>query len=94
MQDVYGVTVKVGYQFAMRWMNAHVFYVKRRSLLAQRILETTMTMPLNHPNLEEDIVEKVQAVSLVALLCLMYFCKSCWGSVALLEEPTVGEVLL
>jgi len=60
MQDVYGVTVMVGYQFAMRWTNAHVFYVKRRSPLAKRILTTTMTMPLNHPNLATDIVEKVR----------------------------------
>lgn len=60
MQDVYGVTVMVGYQFAMRWMNAHVFYVKRRSPLAKRILTTTMAMPLNHPNLATDIVEKVR----------------------------------
>ncbi|BDA47547.1 hypothetical protein COCOBI_10-3950 [Coccomyxa sp. Obi] len=59
MQDVYGVTVKVGYQFAMRWMNAHVFYVKRQSPLSKRILAITKTMPLNHPNFEQEIVEKI-----------------------------------
>ena len=60
MQDVYGVTVKVGYQFAMRWMNAHVFYIKKHSPLSKRILATTKTMPLNHPNFVEEIVEKAR----------------------------------
>lgn len=59
MQDVYPMTVLVGYQFVMRWMNAHVFYLKRHSPLSKRILETTMTMPLNHPRFTEEIVEQV-----------------------------------
>jgi hypothetical protein len=60
MHDVYPVTVLVGYQFAMRWMNAHVFYIKRRSPLAKRILSTILSMPLNHPRFKEDIVEQVR----------------------------------
>ena len=59
MRDVYPVTVLVGYQFSMRWMNAHIFYVKRASPLAKRILEITSTMPLNHPDFQASIVDRV-----------------------------------
>lgn len=59
MRDVYPVTVLVGYQFAMRWMNAHIFYIKQRSPLAKRILDITRGMPLNHPDFKDTIIEKV-----------------------------------
>lgn len=59
MRDMYPVTIKVGYQFAMRWMNAHIFYVKRQSGVAKRILQQIMTMPLNHPRFKEDVLMKV-----------------------------------
>lgn len=61
MRDVYPVTMLVGYQFSMRWMNAHIFYVKRASPLAKRILEITSTMPLNHPDFQASIVDRVGA---------------------------------
>ena len=41
-------------------MNAHVFYIKKHSPLSKRILATTKTMPLNHPNFVEEIVEKAR----------------------------------
>ena len=59
MRDVYPITVLVGYQFAMRWMNAHIFYVKKASPLSKRILDITRTMPLNHPEFTTTIVDKV-----------------------------------
>lgn len=59
MRDVYPITVLVGYQFAMRWMNAHIFYVKKGSALSRRILDITRTMPLNHPEFTTTIVDKV-----------------------------------
>ncbi len=59
MRDVYPITMLVGYQFCMRWANAHVFYVKKRSPLAKRILDITRTMPLNHPHFLDTIVDKV-----------------------------------
>ncbi len=59
MRDVYPITVLVGYQFAMRWMNAHIFYVKKGSPLSRRILDITRTMPLNHPEFTTVIVDKV-----------------------------------
>ena len=59
MRDVYPITMLVGYQFCMRWTNAHVFYVTKGSLLAKRILDITRTMPLNHPEFVETIVDKV-----------------------------------
>ena len=59
MRDVYPVTVQVGYQFAMRWMNAHIFYLKKGSPLSKRILNITQSMPLNHPEFRETVVEKV-----------------------------------
>ena len=49
----------VGYQFILRWTNAHAMWVKRGSPLSARILDTLMTMPLNHPRLKEDVIEKV-----------------------------------
>ena len=61
MRDVYPATVLVGYQFILRWTNAHAMWVKRASPLSARILDTLMTMPLNHPRLKEDIIEKVGA---------------------------------
>ena len=59
MRDIYPVTVLVGYQFILRWTNAHAMWLKRLSPLSTRILETLMTMPLNHPRLKEDIIGKV-----------------------------------
>jgi len=59
MRDVYPITVQVGYQFAMRWMNAHIFYLKKGSPLSKRILDITQSMPLNHPEFRDTIVEKV-----------------------------------
>ena len=59
MRDVYPITVLVGYQFAMRWMNAHIFYVKKGSPLSKRILDITRTMPLTHPDFTTTIVDKV-----------------------------------
>ena len=59
MRDVYPITMLVGYQFCMRWTNAHVFYLKKGSPLAKRILDITRTMPLNHPEFLETIVDKV-----------------------------------
>ena len=59
MRDVYAVTILVGYQFVMRWMNAHVFYLKRKSPVSVRILEQLMMMPLNHPRFKQDIIEQV-----------------------------------
>ena len=83
MRDVYPVTVLVGYQFSMRWMNAHIFYVKQASPLAKRILEITSTMPLNHPDFQASIVDRVGCPqhSLVLLLSqfetLLSSCASC-----------------
>ena len=59
MRDVYPLTMLVGYQFTMRWTNAHVMYMRRRSPLTQRILRTVMSLPLNHPRFREDLVDKV-----------------------------------
>ena len=60
MRDIYPATMLVGYQFILRWTNAHAMWLKRMSPLSTRILETLMTMPLNHPRLKEDIIEKVR----------------------------------
>ena len=60
MRDVYPVTILVGFQFSMRWMNAHIFYVKQASPLAKRILEITSTMPLSHPDFQTSIVDRVR----------------------------------
>lgn len=59
MRDMYPVTILVGYQFAMRWMNAHVFYLKRASPLAARLLRQTMALRLDHPRFREDVIDKV-----------------------------------
>ena len=68
MRDMYPVTVLVGYQFALRWLNAHVLYVRRRSPLAARILRTLRALPLDHPRFREDIIEKVRFLSSLRLL--------------------------
>ena len=62
MRDMYPVTLLIGYQFALRWLNAHVFYIRQRSALAARVLRTLKSMPLNHPRFKEDIIEKVTSV--------------------------------
>ena len=59
MRDIYPATVLVGYQFILRWTNAHAMWLKRLSPLSTRILTTLMTMPLNHPRLKEDIIANV-----------------------------------
>lgn len=69
MRDVYPITVLVGYQFAMRWMNAHIFYVKKGSPLSKRILDITRTMPLNHPEFTTTIVDKVGLSLSLACSC-------------------------
>ena len=73
MRDVYPVTVLVGYQFSMRWMNAHIFYVKQASPLAKRILEITSTMPLNHLDFQASIIDRVGCSqdSLIVLLTVL-----------------------
>ena len=83
MRDVYPVTVLVGYQFSMRWMNAHIFYVKQASPLAKRILEITSTMPLSHPDFQASIVDRVRcshnslALLLTVLVHHLSSCVSC-----------------
>ena len=59
MRDVYPVTALVGYQFSMRWTNAHVMYLRARSPLARRILRAVTSLPLDHPRFREDLVDKV-----------------------------------
>ena len=37
--------VQVGYQFVMRWVNNHIYYLKAKSPLALRILNTVYALP-------------------------------------------------
>ncbi len=71
MRDMYPVTILVGYQFAMRWMNAHVLYMKRASPLAVRLLRATMALPLDHPRFREELIEKVPGSPSPFIACLL-----------------------
>ena len=41
--------VQVGYQFMMRWPNAHILYLTKRSEVAARILRLVALLPISHP---------------------------------------------
>ena len=38
-------SLQVGYQFVMRWVNNHIYYLKAKSPLALRILDTVHALP-------------------------------------------------
>eukprot|EP00878_Enallax_costatus_P018899 GHUV01019922.1.p1 GENE.GHUV01019922.1~~GHUV01019922.1.p1 ORF type:complete len:143 (+),score=14.09 GHUV01019922.1:188-616(+) len=46
------------YQFVMRWMNLHIMYMAANFTLTRRAMELAKTMPLNHPNFMEEIIDK------------------------------------
>ena len=37
--------VQIGYQFMMRWVNNHIYFMKARSPLGKRILEKVAELP-------------------------------------------------
>ena len=37
--------LQIGYQFMMRWVNNHIYYLKARSPLGKRILEQVADLP-------------------------------------------------
>lgn len=45
LRDVYPITIQVGYQFIMRYVNTHIFYMKAKSPLGRRILELIHQLP-------------------------------------------------
>lgn len=71
MRDWRPLLINVGYQFAMRWVNGHVrgymhtincghrfaqvFYVRKGSLLADRLLEFSASIPYNKTDIERVV---------------------------------------
>jgi hypothetical protein len=49
----------VSYQFIMRWTNAHCMLMFKGSPLLRKLMELAKSLPLNHPNFKEDIMEKI-----------------------------------
>lgn len=37
--------MQIGYQFVMRWVNNHIYYMKQKSPLGKRILEKVAEFP-------------------------------------------------
>ncbi|KAG2442766.1 hypothetical protein HXX76_002846 [Chlamydomonas incerta] len=59
LQDMYPATVQIGYQFAMRWTNNHVMYLRRGSPLGRRMLEAVGAMPYTDEATARGYVERV-----------------------------------
>ncbi|KAL0035059.1 hypothetical protein WJX79_009202 [Trebouxia sp. C0005] len=51
LRDVYPVTIQIGYQFVMRWVNNHVYYLKAKSPVGLRILHTVLALPYEDSDL-------------------------------------------
>eukprot|EP00879_Flechtneria_rotunda_P011521 GHRR01012035.1.p1 GENE.GHRR01012035.1~~GHRR01012035.1.p1 ORF type:complete len:352 (+),score=65.71 GHRR01012035.1:946-2001(+) len=46
------------YQFVLRWMNLHIMHIKAGSQLSHRAMQLAKTMPLNHPNFYQEIIQQ------------------------------------
>ncbi|PNW85135.1 hypothetical protein CHLRE_03g173300v5 [Chlamydomonas reinhardtii] len=59
LQDMYPATVQIGYQFAMRWTNNHVMYLRRGSPLGRRMLGAVAALPYTDEATARGYVERV-----------------------------------
>ncbi|KAL0046400.1 hypothetical protein WJX82_011453 [Trebouxia sp. C0006] len=59
LRDVYPVTMQIGYQFVMRWVNNHIYFMKQKSPLGKRILEQVRQLPFeNSPKFVDEVINK------------------------------------
>ncbi|KAG2450104.1 hypothetical protein HYH02_000208 [Chlamydomonas schloesseri] len=59
LQDMYPPTVQIGYQFAMRWTNNHVMYLRRGSPLGRRMLQAVASLPYTDEATARGYVERL-----------------------------------
>ena len=53
------LTVQIGYQFVMRWVNNHIYFMKQKSPLGKRILEQVRQLPFeNSPKFVDEVINK------------------------------------
>lgn len=45
MSELTSLQLQVGYQFVMRWVNNHIYFMKKKSPLSNRILEQVRKLP-------------------------------------------------
>ncbi|KAL3136224.1 hypothetical protein ABBQ32_007236 [Trebouxia sp. C0010 RCD-2024] len=59
LRDVYPVTMQVGFQFIMRFVNPHIYFMKKRSALGKRILEQVAKLPFeNSDKFVDEVINK------------------------------------
>ena len=51
--------MQVGYQFVMRWVNNHIYFMKQKSSLGKRILDQVRQLPFeNSPRFVDEVINK------------------------------------
>ncbi len=52
-------SLQIGYQFVMRWVNNHVYFMKQKCPLGKRILEQVRELPFeNSPQFVDEVIER------------------------------------
>ena len=52
--------LQVGFQFVTRWVNNHVYFMKKKSALGKRILKQVRQLPFEHSDkFVDEVIDKI-----------------------------------